>query len=61
MYQVRVKRYESRRWVVVSEHSTHKEAAKAAIRLDYEFRRDWERQWDSIEVKCPDGTRFKIA
>lgn len=61
MYQVRTKKYESRRWIVVSEHDTLKEAARASIKLDYSFRKDIDRQWDAIDVKCPDGTRIKVA
>ena len=61
MYQVRVKKYETRSWKVVEEFNTLREAKRFAIRLDMQHRKSIDTMYDSIEVRLPDGTRFTIA
>lgn len=60
MYQVRVKKFETRRWKVVAEFASLREAKRYAIRLEYSYR-GTENEYDNVEVKYPDGTRFTVA
>ena len=60
MYQVRVKKFETRRWKVVAEFATRREAMRYACRLEYANRRT-ENEYDNVEVKYPDGTRITVA
>lgn len=61
VYQVRTKKFETHRWVVVSEHDTEKDARKAASKLERSNRLNPDRMYDHVEVKYPDGTRFVYA
>lgn len=60
MYQVRVKKFETRRWKVVAEFDTFREAHRYACRLEYANRFNGN-EYDNVEVKYPDGSRFTIA
>lgn len=60
MYQVRVKKFETRRWKVVAEFDTFREARRYACRLEYANRANGN-EYDNVEVKHPDGSRFTIA
>ena len=61
MYQVRVKKYEERKWTVVASFQNLRDAKKFSIRLDMQNRKSIDTMYDSIEIKYPDGTRFTVA
>ena len=61
MYEVRIKKYESRKWKTLEKFDTERQAKKYAIKLDMQYRKSIETMYDSIEVKYPDGTKYKIA
>lgn len=61
MYKVRYKEYEKKKWKIIAEFETKKEATKYAVQLDMRWRRNIDTMYNSIDIKYPDGTRFIIA
>lgn len=62
-YEVRIKKWEKRRWKTVAKFGTFREAEKYAIQLDFKNRRsNTEDEFTKIDIKnIETGERFMVA
>ena len=60
MYLVRVKEFERRNYKVIAEFENKKDAMKYAIKLERKWRNDFDKMFDKIDIKYPNGCRFLL-